>query len=79
MQLKRFTSVKENCGDTRTADRIASVVTHVRGREDWACKADGTTAERAARAEPPPTAAEPQGWRQRRMQRLAVLPTTHQT
>jgi hypothetical protein len=58
VQLKRFTSVKESSEDTRTADRIASVVTHVRGREDGACKADGPTAERAAPAEPPPTAAE---------------------
>lgn len=57
--MKRFTSVEEIGGDTRTAERLASVVTHVRGRADGTCRADGTTAEQAALAELPPTAAEP--------------------
>jgi hypothetical protein len=72
VQLQRCTCVAESGGDTRTADQNAFMVTHVRGR------ADGPTAERAARAEPPPTAAEPPGRHPRRTQGLAALPTTHQ-
>jgi hypothetical protein len=74
--MKRFTAMEAIGGDTRAADRIAAGVTDMRGRADGACRADGITAQRAARADLPPTGAEPRGWHPRRTQGLSALPTT---